>query len=104
MTEERFDHIKTKSDAIVGLQKDILGCVRRIMAILKKGHSPYSKVNTRRAFQIVAIVFEAAAIKNQIKLIKSQPIFPSGGLPIAGDPLKINNNEQSTNSSNNIQS
>lgn len=76
--------LEEKRKVIIGLYSDFLECMKQSLIIAKKGASKYPKVTLNRMFKVLGWAMKARMILVQIDMVKAQPIFPQGGLPIVG--------------------
>ena len=81
--------LEEKRKIINGLRSELLECVRQATLIASKGSSKYPKVTMKRIFRVVGWAMKAKSIMHQIDMVKAQPIFPQGGLPIVGEEIII---------------
>jgi len=74
------------------LTVEILDLCLKAVKVAIKPRSKYKKTNDRRMGKIMVITFQIGALKAQILTVKSQPIFPIGGIETKGDEIFLKSN------------
>lgn len=82
MMEQKSEKQLEKLDAIKQINIQQINMARDMTELAMKPNSPYPKVNRRRAFELMTMLYEIRALSIQIDIIKAQPIpdFANGGV------------------------
>lgn len=81
--------IKEKHDRLTELNLELLNCVKQTINTVNKPWSKYNKVNLNRCYRAMGWAMKAKMIKNQIDMVKAQPIPPYKG----GEVIQINSKQ-----------
>ena len=84
---DTIEAIKDKADALMGLQADLMECIKKMTEMVLLPQSPYGKVNRRRMFKLIGLAMNARVIKMQMDMVNAQPIPPFEN---GGEVIKLN--------------